>query len=93
MDKPYILITGYNTNRQVMTYSVVKIQGDHTQFLHQGRNKNGTYQVAHRIAKEFNLPLYEEVYRSFPDENGVEHFVAYKKREISLNHKEQTATA
>ena len=93
MEKSYILILKSNTSPNGTQYTVAKVSGKSYQFLRQGNSKNGMYQIAHRVARQANLPLYEEVYRQFPDENGILHLIPVNKREIPLTNKENTTTA
>lgn len=88
MEKPHIYILSTNTTNNETLYTILKVSENSSEFIRQGVNKNGIYQVAHRVARQSNLPLYVQTYQVTFDNNGVKHLVPIKKKEVAVSNKE-----
>lgn len=84
MKKHYIGIDRFRSLTGEDTYFVVDVDLNKTSLVYRSSSKNGAYQVAHRIARTNELPLYETVYSELSDQNGVPVLKPQELKQITL---------
>ncbi len=83
--KPHVIIKRFLTTTGDTFYQVYLRNGSEAKLIHCSPFKQGSYQVAHRKAKETDLPLYEVVYTRYTDENGIFHLAEDKNVQIKID--------
>jgi hypothetical protein len=84
MNKPHITIERYKSTSGEFLYHVFQVNGSKTNLLTSSPHKNGAYQSAHRFARSQNAPLYEVLYKTVMDENGVSHLIPEKNIQVKI---------
>lgn len=84
MKKHYIGIDRFRSLTGEDTYFVVDVDINQTSVIYRSSSKNGAYQVAHRIARTNQLPLYETIYTEYDDQNGVSILKPTELKQITL---------
>jgi hypothetical protein len=82
--KPHIIIKRFLTTTGDTFYQVYLNNGTSSLQLHCSPFKQGAYQVAHKKAKDSQLPLYEVVYNKYTDENGITHLSEEKNIQVKV---------
>jgi hypothetical protein len=82
--KPHIIIKRFLTTTGDTFYQVYLRNGQESKQIHCSPFKQGSYQVAHRKAKDCDLPLYEVVYTKYTDENGITHLAEEKNIQVKI---------
>lgn len=82
--KPHVIIKRFLTTTGDTFYQVYLRNGNEAKLLHCSPFKQGSYQVAHRKAKEIDVPLYEVVYTKYTDENGITHLAEDKNVQVKM---------
>lgn len=84
MKKHYIGIDRFRSLTGEDTYFVVNVETNKVSVVYRSTSKNGAYQVAHRISRANELPLYETIYSELQDENGVDILKPTELKQITL---------
>lgn len=84
MNKPHITIERFKSTSGEFLYHVYLVNGTKSSLISSSPHKNGAYQIAHRLARTNNAPLYEVQYKTVMDENGVSHIIPEKNVQVKI---------
>ena len=84
MRNHYLGIDRFRSLNGEDTYFVVNVEENKVSVAYRSTSKNGAYQVAHKLARKDNLPLYETIYSELVDGNGVSYLKPEKLKKITI---------